>query len=399
MDPFGHRNPTNAHQNGAARGSRGRGAGSLRGRGGGRGGTSRSAKRARPSRSDDLDDNEANEDDEEVDEAPKRRGKKRQKATPITGPKNPPVEIHRRKTSLRDRLIKGDYEPQAVGMRVYNMKKAAAAAAAAANAAQAPATPASARHPPREFLTPVEPRQETTTTPAPAANNLASGNTAADNQPNPRIAYKSTPTHQLHFPEALVLALKQNTSKWEAKEHAQSSVFVVARIVESDIADMHVFTSLRDATADALYMIVHEHPEAFALRRDKDDDGKEIKLERSEQASTVIQQITARPAFRQVPKTADQSNANGDGVEEDDSLFVVKTEYPERPRPPRITDPHPDFNGRGELLLRDAPEPTYVFWGRYKICSFGLKMEARRADGAAVKVSVHLKNLRKPADT
>jgi hypothetical protein len=57
------------------------------------------------------------------------------------------------------------------------------------------------------------------------------------------------------------------------------------------------------------------------------------------------------------------------------------------------------MNERGEILLGPTPEPTYIFWGDFKIQSYGLKMEARRGDGASVKVSVHLKNLRKPVYT
>ncbi|KAI0804304.1 hypothetical protein GGR55DRAFT_681901 [Xylaria sp. FL0064] len=394
---FGSRNIRGASNSNTGRG-RGRGGGPSRGRGQaasrGRGGTSRSAKRPRTQ-------DENNPDDDDGGYAPgakKRKGNDREKRAPVPEPESHPTEVGRRRTSLRDRLIKGDYEPQPIGMRAYKMKQAAAAAAAAANVAQAPPAPVnSAGQPPREFLVPIEPRQEAATAPAYSASSFTSGNDTVDVQRNPHIAYKSTPMHQLHFPEALLLAIKQNALKWEAKKHAPSSVFVVARIAENDIADMHVFTTIRDATADALHMMAREHPEAFASSPGSDDDGNEIKQERSEQASSVIQQILARPDFQQVPMAVDQSNANTSDVD-GNSLFVIKSEDPEAPRPSRIADPRPDSNGRGELLLRDAPEPTYVYYGNYKISSFGLKMEARRANGAAVKVSVHLKNLRKPAD-
>ncbi|TGJ78365.1 hypothetical protein E0Z10_g10396 [Xylaria hypoxylon] len=379
---------------GAARGGRGRDRVTPRGRGG----TYRPAKRVRNRRDEDDD---PDDDDEYIDETtPKKKGKRRQKAAPVPDPDNHPAEIHRRKSCLRDRLIKGNTEPQPIGMRAYNIKKAAATAAAA----QAPAALAHPRNPTRQFLVPMEPRQDLAMTPFQppynAANNIASSINTAGVQPNFHIAYTSTPIHQLHFPEALVLALKQSVSKWEAKVHTGRCVFVALRILGSDVADMHVFPNLRHAIADTLYKVANKHPEAFALARDKDDNGNEIKPEKSLEASTVIQEITARPAFQQVPMptslaSADEANTDEADVEEG-SLFVIKDEYTEWAQPPRITDPRPDFNSRGELLFRDAPEPIYVFWGRYKVSSNGLKMEALRADGSVVKVSVHFKNIRKP---
>ncbi|KAI3319520.1 hypothetical protein HD806DRAFT_548086 [Xylariaceae sp. AK1471] len=384
-----------------------RGRGSARGRGmpvpRGRGGIYRPAKRARPQ----LDDEEL--DVEDVDESPRRKGKKRQKAAPE--PEVHPAEIHRRKISLRDRLIKGHYEPQAVGMRVHNLNKVAAQAAAAA------AGPA----PPRQFLVPTGPNQDVVE--ARTANNNQAvintqptiGHVSAPTgfQLGRPIAYKSTPIHQLYFPESLMLALKQNEYKWKAKKHSETAVFVVVRVVGTDIMDMRVFSTLRDATSDALHTMVNEHPEAFAIPLEKDTEGSNVKFERSERASSVIRQITARPNFQ----LQDKDNDNGNGNENDNdsaanasnganvaeeadmgeySLFVIKPEDVELPRPPRISDPQPEVNERGEILLGAAPEPTFVFWGDYKIHSYGLKMEARRGDGAAVKVSVHLKNLRKP---
>jgi hypothetical protein len=220
--------------------------------------------------------------------------------------------------------------------------------------------------------------------------------------------------------------------KWEGKQHSGSIVFVVARIVDSDIADMRVFSTLQDATVDALHMMVNEHPEAFALPRTTDDDGNEVKPPKVERATSVIRDIAARPDFMQVPRAdvvIDRANGNqyvgsrsadnqytssqsagtqhathrntgeqtmGPETDVEDSLFVIKPETPEWPRQSRIAQPQPYLNDRGEMLLGDGPEPIYVFWGRYKISSFCLKMEARRVDGAAIKVSVHLKNLRKP---
>ncbi|KAI0451350.1 hypothetical protein F5B21DRAFT_528022 [Xylaria acuta] len=398
----------NTRGGGTARaGGRGRGASSARGRGQGtprgRGGASRAAKRPRARRNADDSDRE-----DDNDGAPKPSKKPKSDAPDPEGVY--PVEIHRCKTSLRERLIAGVFEPQAVGMRVYNMKKAAAAAAQA---------PAKSRNAPREFLVPIDPRLNAMANhrlPNSADSIANTDNAADDTAPNPRIAYKTTPMHQLHFPEGLVLALKQNMIKWEGKQHSEGLVFVVVHQIDGDIADMHVFSTLRDATGDAIWMMINEHPEAFALPRDVDSEGVEIKCEKFERATSVLRDINARPNFVQVPVPA-APTGRGCGTEHasgsqytgtlggssvagfggEDSLFVIKEENPGEPRPPRFASPRPDLNNRGELLLGEAPEPTYVFCGKFRIVSFGLKMEARRADGAVVKVSVHLKNLRRPA--
>lgn len=351
-------------------------------------------------------------------------------------------------------------------MRAYQLRKAeeAAAAAAAAKASRAQI----ARNPPREFLVPiassqgfnVPPFSQPAATISNATNNATTTNSnnnnnyhdtnAPSHQPNPHIAYKSTPIHQLHFPQGLLVALKQNKIRWEGTPHSEGLVFIVARLVDGDVADMRAFSALQDATADALYMMVNEHPEAFARPRAADALGNELKAPRTERATSVIREITAPPVFAQAPIVpaprapvgqdgggaqaqylgnqyyyhpgssqhgdSQHGGFRNDGTNREDtidhdfdldfdfdfdaaaqsSFFAIKAEDPELPRPSRIADPAPYVNDRGEMLLGDAPEPTYVFWGRYRISSFGLKMEARRADGAAVKISVHRKNLRKP---
>ncbi|KAI0856781.1 hypothetical protein F4860DRAFT_528780 [Xylaria cubensis] len=388
--------------------ARGRGRGASSARGGrhalpcGRIGTSRAAKRPRAQR----DAGGLNDKDNDNDGGPKNT--KKQKSNAPDPPVVHPVEIHRRKTSLRERLISGVYEPQAVGMRVYNMKKAATAAAAAQ-------TPTNPRNAPREFLVPVNPRANATNHDQlpNSANNTTNTDDADDTPPNLRIAYKSTPMHQLHFSEGLVLALKQNLVKWEDKQHSEGLVFVVVHLINNDIADMHVFSTLRDATADAIWTMINEHPEAFALPRNVDADGVEIKCEKYERATSLIRDINNnRPNFVPMPVTPTNQEPGGElasgsqtvgissgaRLEKEDTLFVMmKEESPEMPRVQRFVSPQPDLNDRGELLLGDAPEPAYVFSGKFRFVSFGLKMEARRADGAVVKVSVHLKNLRKPA--
>ncbi|KAK5633767.1 hypothetical protein RRF57_009481 [Xylaria bambusicola] len=304
---------------------------------------------------------------DEIDEASGRDAKKRKvKLDEILGC------IHRRKVTLRERLIKGQYEPQMLGMRVHNMKKAAAA--------QVPKPPADVHNPPCDFLVPVQSKhpiksKHNISDTVQSSHRYMTGNSIEDSQPDPHIAYKSTPIHQLHFPEALILSVKQNASKWQSKEHRPDLVFVVMRVVSSDVPDLHVFTSLGEATAHALHLISYKHPEAFALpQNNKDGETKAVKSEQGQGKGKG-------------PKIV-PSESSGSSPEDENPTLLIKEEDPELP---------PDFNNRGQLLLRDAPEPTYVFWGKYNIASFGLKMEFRRADGTAVRVSVHRKTLRKSA--
>ncbi|KAI1108648.1 hypothetical protein F5Y14DRAFT_459253 [Nemania sp. NC0429] len=396
---------------------------------------------------DDDDDHDYDDDEEEQEEDviwTRTETRKRRKRAPA--PTVQRAEVHRRNTSLRDRLTKGIMEPQNVGMRTHKLRKAEAAAAKAAEAR-------AARNRPREFLVPVDPGRGFNVSPysrRPAAdsdeainnsmidynndnnnfpnnnNNNHSNDNDNDNdaprqQPNPHIAYKSTPVHQLHFAEELVAALKKNKVRWEGRPHSEGRlVFVVARLVGGDVADMRVFGALQDATADALHMMATEHPEAFARLRTTATAGggeDEIKAPRTERVSSVIREITAPAVFERVPAPApapglvdtnpdldldtDVDTATAYGSTPSPSLFLaLKPEDPELPPRSRIADAAPYINDRGEMLLPDAPEPVYVFGGRWAIspCSFGLKMEApRRADGAAVRISVHLKNLRRPA--
>ncbi|KAI0508882.1 hypothetical protein F5B22DRAFT_658798 [Xylaria bambusicola] len=309
-----------------------------------------------------------------------------------------------RKVTLRDRLIKGQYEPQMLGMRVYNMKKVATAAA------QVPESPADVGKPPRDFLVPAQPKHPSKSKhkisdSEKSSNGPATGSSLEDARSDPHIAYKSTPIHQLHFPEALILSVKQNASRWQTKDHRPDLVFVVMRVVSSDVPDLHVFTGLGEATAHALHLIAYKHPEAFALPQNNDNEGDKAKAVKSEQVPSLIKQVTARPICQQVPSGRKVGKLKGPKIvlsessdsdtDDENPMLQIKEEDPELPRPPRIPDPRPDFNSRGQLLLRDAPEPTYVFWGKYNIASFGLKMEFRRADGTVVRVSVHRKTLRK----
>jgi hypothetical protein len=208
------------------------------------------------------------------------------------------------------------------------------------------------------------------------------------------IAYKNTSVRRLHFPESLLQALKQNEIKWRTKPHSEGVVFVLLRQEGETIVDIRVFSTLSDATGDALYAVVHEYPEMFALRREQDLDAGEDKHQKTENATDVIKQVTARPQFEVVEAGPAADNDNPTGTQ--GTAFVLKPEDPEQQQVPRVPKTRPDFANDEVMMLDDDEEPPYVFWGQYRIASFGLKMEAKRNDGTTVKISVHLKNLRKP---
>ncbi|KAI0467680.1 hypothetical protein F4859DRAFT_517845 [Xylaria cf. heliscus] len=405
---------------GAARsGGSGRGRGRGRGRGQAnprrRGGASRTTKRSRARRN--VGGLEAQDESNDVATSAVQNPESN-----APGDEKPqPSEVHRTKTSLRERLILGQLEPQDVGMRVYNTKKAAAAATEDTEAAEAAEAAAGSPGAPRDFLIPIDPRLDGMTLrhpPINTQNNTANINNAAYIQPSPYIAYKTTPMDQLHFPEGLVLELKKSMIKWEGKQHSEGLVFAVVHLINGDVADMHIFSTLREATADAIWIMMNEHPEAFALPSAVRDDGVEIKFEKHQRATSLIRDITGGSNFAQVlMPTAHNGQGYGSDFasssqytgtmggssiahfDEGTPFFLIKEENSQTLRPSRFAGPRPDFNNRGELLLSDTPEPIYVFWGKFRIVSFGLKMETRRADGAVVKVSVHLKNLRRPAPT
>ncbi|KAI1358194.1 hypothetical protein F5Y08DRAFT_345955 [Xylaria arbuscula] len=306
-------------------------------------------------------------------------------------PEDEIFEFLRRKTSLRERLIKGQYEPQNRGMRVHMMKKKAAA--------QVPAPPVDTGNNQREFLVPKKPRKINSA--VQAARDPKISENAAEVQPDPHIAYKSTPIHQLQFPKALVLAIQKNANNWRAKKHSPNSVFVVLRIVGDSVKDTHIFESLSDATADALHMVAYKHPELFTLTRDRGDNGRGVKVEESERVSTALKRVTAPPIsklIRPSPKKSRKvvpdtsSDSVTEGVSGGHPVYLIKDEDPELPPPPRIPEPQPESNKQG---LNDAPEPTYVFRGKHNIAHFGLKIEASRPDGVMVKIHVRHNTMRK----
>ncbi|KAI0399349.1 hypothetical protein F4802DRAFT_612414 [Xylaria palmicola] len=295
------------------------------------------------------DDPEDGDNDTDNSRPAKKNARKRGKMTSSPAPEVHPVEIHRKKTSLRERLIRGEYEPQATGMRAHNLKKGelcnpsrlSAEAETAANARAAADAPL-----------PIDPRLDSIMSayPQPANNNVfVSNSTIAGNNNN--NASKSTPIRQLYFSQIFINTLRHNIGSWEdrGEKHSEGLVFVVLRLVDGDAADVRVFASLRAATAECLHLVVSQHPEAFA----PDDIVLGRQGEDSQRVTALIHEIAG--SFDDYEDTEDE-----------------------------------------ELLdLDDADEPTYMFQGSYHFSSFGLSMEARQPDGAVAKVSVHLKDVRR----
>ncbi|KAJ3577519.1 hypothetical protein NPX13_g3045 [Xylaria arbuscula] len=341
---------------------------------------------------------------EEINEALEMDGKKRK-----VDPEDEIFEFLRRKQpSLRERLIKGQYEPQNRGMRAHMMKKGWHTILYflrdylqlfVTAAAQVPAPPVDTGSNQREFLVPKKPRKINSA--VQAARDLKTSEKAAEVQPDPHIAYKSTPIHQLQFPKALILAIQKNANNWRAKKHSPNSVFVVLRIVGDSVKDTHIFESLSDATADALHMVAYKHPELFTLTPDRNDNGRGVKVEESERVSTALKRVTAPPISRLIrpsPKKSRKvvhdtsSDSVTEGVSGGHPVYLIKDEDPELPPPPRIPEPQPELNKQG---LNDAPEPMYVFRGKHNIAHFGLKIEASHPDGVMVKIHVRHNTMRK----
>ncbi|KAI0187804.1 hypothetical protein F4808DRAFT_441754 [Astrocystis sublimbata] len=210
----------------------------------------------------------------------------------------------------------------------------------------------------------------------------------------------------------------------EDKPHSDKVVFVMLHTIEGEVATMHVFTTLRAATADALEVMMHEHPEGFAVPGRVEGDGEEgveveveVKHERFHRATSLLRDIDARPGFVQVAAGADanvnanaSSSSTGAGQEGgannnsnnattiDGPLLLLKDEDDDNmdrgPVWARFGPPRADYTNSGQLMLREGPDPIFVFSGTFRFVSNGLKMEIRRQDGAAVRVAVYTKNLR-----
>ncbi|GAP86946.1 hypothetical protein SAMD00023353_2400980 [Rosellinia necatrix] len=412
----------------------------FRGGRGGRGGSSRAGKRAAARISGDSD---TDSDDVFVD-APKKRAKRRSKATTAAAVREPeihPVEIHRRRTSLRDRLIKGEYAPQAVGMRVFNMNKAAAAAAAA-RAANTAAAASSAPGQPQGFAVPAVPPQRSQFMPSDPSNANANANVnvnaAANNnnnnnnddnvehmtaQPNTHTAFKSTPLRQLYFPTDLARAIQQRQQQDISAAHDDDAnanananggamiAFVVARLVGADVAGVRVFRSARDATADALRTMATEHPEAFSARNNNNNSGYgDVDYlapveEPAVRATSLIRDIAVPPP----PRRAEEDGSVVEGLHGADMEEPLESLFVEQHDDDDHDAGHRDMYRRrhyfstaaaaaaaaATAMMPPPEEPVYVFCGTYRISPTGmLALEARRQDGAAVRVAVYAELVR-----
>ncbi|KAI0397753.1 hypothetical protein F5Y17DRAFT_413392 [Xylariaceae sp. FL0594] len=264
--------------------------------------------------------------------------------------------------SLRQRLIEGIFTPQAVGMNVYKQRKAAEAARARAEAEaeaqDATAAAAAVTPSPRDFLGPGEPvdrddddDDDDMFVPAPKViiDRL---------QQNRQTANKTTPTHQFYYPESLLLALKQNM---HGHPHPDMNVFVLVRLVGEEVEDICVFDRLTDATARAVYAMMHEHPEAFATATSA--------ATTTVRAVDLIGQLGVQP-----PTLTDPTAASSTDSQEMVWRSIQQEDIEE---------------GEGE------DETAYVYQGDWKVSATTastccLKLETRRSNGtSSVKISVH----------
>ncbi|KAI1077970.1 hypothetical protein F5B20DRAFT_249014 [Whalleya microplaca] len=213
-------------------------------------------------------------------------------------------------------------------------------------------------------------------------------------QPDREIATEETPFHRLYYPFSLRASCKMNEHKWNDKvAHSDKTVFVFVRQINDDIVEMLVFESLMEANTYALHVMANKHPSAFAVPREDSPDA-EVKVEEPERAQSVLRQLNTWPSARKDRDVIRLVDGGGEVVE---PHFRIKSEDPEVRGPiRRLPDARPETNVRGEILLGMAPEAKYLYWGEWKFTSCCLKMEARHRDGTCVKISVSLKNLRKP---
>ncbi|RYP88852.1 hypothetical protein DL769_000218 [Monosporascus sp. CRB-8-3] len=226
-------------------------------------------------------------------------------------------------------------------------------------------------------------------------------------QPEREIASKSTAFHQLYFPSQLNRGAKANAHRWNDRpSRPGQTVFVLTHQVDDEILETRVYVALKDANADVLKIMAHDHPEAFAVssvERHNGDDGGEnvkVKLEEPERAQSVLRDMEARPtALDRRVLRVEEGGAKGP-ITVEESHVIIKDEDPENGLLDATQpNPLPETNRRGEILLCMGPDVKYCYWGEWKFVSHCLKMEARMRDGKRIKVFASLKNLRKPRVT
>ncbi|CAJ2512524.1 Uu.00g055390.m01.CDS01 [Anthostomella pinea] len=257
---------------------------------------------------------------------------------------------------------------------------------------QRPVTPERRREPAREFLVSAGP-SATPDIPRPPPRRYG---TDSGFQPNRTVATEDTPVHQLYYPLSLSLALKKDEHIWNDKQgnRSENTVFVLIHQVDDDNEEVFVYLSPTEANVHALELMVKKHPTAFALPRIEE---AEVKKEEYERASSVARKIGLRTAVQsqQIIRVSDAESGNASQHVVEEHVWI-KSEDPEDQFRARAPDVRPDTNNRGEILLGMGPEIKYIYWGDWKIVSHGLKMEARQLDETRTKITVSLKNLRKP---
>ncbi|RYP28584.1 hypothetical protein DL766_005807 [Monosporascus sp. MC13-8B] len=225
-------------------------------------------------------------------------------------------------------------------------------------------------------------------------------------QPEREIAFKTTPLHQLYFPSQLNREAKANAHRWNDKHsYSEQTVFVLIHQVDDEVLETRVYVALKDANADVLKIMAHDHPEAFAVPRverhydDGDDENVKVKVEEPERAQSVLRDMEAPPtALDTTVFRVEDGGAKGPFTVQESHVIIKDEDSENEPLDARQPNPLPPTNRRGEILLGMAPDAKYCYWGEWKFASHCLKMEARMRDGKRIKVFASLKNLRKPRD-
>ncbi|KAI1332324.1 hypothetical protein F5Y16DRAFT_394398 [Xylariaceae sp. FL0255] len=153
-----------------------------------------------------------------------------------------------KKSTVRARLLRGNFQPQMMGMRVYKARKAQEAEAEA-----------EANRPFEYGLVPLK-------LPVPPRN---VDGTYGDLAPvdlglyNIRAADEKVSKAQLFFTRELIDDFKNHVFDM-MQTKGFTDHYIVTRMLETKILDMHIAPNPHDAMAIAIHKLVMEHPRAFA---------------------------------------------------------------------------------------------------------------------------------------
>ncbi|KAI1340363.1 hypothetical protein F5Y15DRAFT_56000 [Xylariaceae sp. FL0016] len=308
------------------------------------------------------------------------------------------ASVHRKRASLRNDLIKtGNYNTRNGPADYGGMP------------------PLNYHDPTRRFFVPkhLRPRH-----PSPPQRTRPAQPTPPGLQPDRELATSATPTHQLHYPQALRLAVNEAHLKWTQRSNRPEAAWTVLHVTSDGKPEtLHIFESLQDANADALTIMMRQSPSAFAVEcatREGDASGTtnaNVKVEEPERATSVIRIVEARPTqvteseTVRVSENVRESGRDMKGRDMATAPLPLVTEthvrlksedQEDRRHAENVDGMRPVTNQRGEILLDAGPEKKFVYWGKWKIEQHGLKMSAHMLNGVVTKVRVGLRNVRKP---